>query len=554
MSTAGFIFLSLSSASELAPLVTSGLFTVELISGNMQVGNSNLVARYPACINIAGDWLDLDETTPTYASFRNVASVAPGLGQREPDKLGQKAIQTINRAGKVGTDSSKSTVPGVAYTYYEANTGHNIPEAFWNFLNQTGPVIENGQQRDSRLSDPWFYHSGLPVSDAYWVRAKIAGVEKDVLIQAFERRVLTYTPSNPQAFRVEMGNIGLHYYQWRYMDKGQCRDVGMCAVFPNNNVWNRKIDALPTVTMSDAYIASLVNITDTRTPAPLHPDFGQNPVSFQYTLVRDQPIVPINYSPQGFPTESDPGPYPVPTNAPIQGGPGADPMSDRHVFVVDADTCTLYELYKEFPQPSGSWTVDASAKFNLASNAARINLRPAPQTSADAAGLPMVPGFVRYDEITGGAIRHAMSFTSFKIRRLSSTDYVWPARHTDGRSQDPNAMPMGSRLRLKQSFDINAIVSDCIAYAQVPHRNYDIRDCQQIRIVLQALKEYGMILHDTGGLSTSTLGLAGTYSPYWNDDLLVNILKKVNARDFEVVNQDLLIDPQTGRDSMQTVP
>src|SRR5215212_1355541 len=198
--------------------VTNGLLTVELISGNMQIGQNAYSPRTPACINVSGD--SDDPTAPTYNSFRTVASVAPGVGRTDADKRGQPATATINRAGVVGTDASKATVPGVTYAYYEAATHHNIPQVFWTFLNQQGPVIENGQQVIRQLIVPWFYASGYPVSDAYWARVKIAGVYQDVLIQAFERRVLTYNPANQPAFQVEMGNIGLHYYDWRYNNVG----------------------------------------------------------------------------------------------------------------------------------------------------------------------------------------------------------------------------------------------------------------------------------------------------------------------------------------------
>jgi Tol biopolymer transport system component len=200
--------------------VTNGLLTVELISGNMQIGASAYSPRYPACIPIAGD--SDDPNAPTYASFRTVASAAPGMGRLDPDKRGQVATGTIDRNGTVGTDPTKSSVSGASYVYYVTNTQHNIPEVFWNFLNQQGPVIENGQTVTRQLIVPWFYASGYPISDAYWARVKVAGAFHDVLIQAFERRVLTYNPANNAAFQVEMGNIGLHYFDWRYNNAGVC--------------------------------------------------------------------------------------------------------------------------------------------------------------------------------------------------------------------------------------------------------------------------------------------------------------------------------------------
>ena len=200
--------------------VTNGLLTVELISGNMQIGAQAFSPRNPACINIAGD--SDDPNAPTYASFRSVASVAPGVGRTDADKRGQVALTTIDHNGAVGNDSSKSGVSGGTYVYYEPATQHNIPQVFWQFLNQQGPVIENNQTVTRQLIVPWFYASGYPVSDAYWARVKVAGAYQDVLIQAYQRRVLTYNPSNQPAFQVEMGNIGLHYYDWRYNNIGIC--------------------------------------------------------------------------------------------------------------------------------------------------------------------------------------------------------------------------------------------------------------------------------------------------------------------------------------------
>lgn len=194
--------------------VTNGLLTDELISGSMQVGDAATLPRGPSCSNVSGD-AD-DPNAPTYNSFRSVASVAPGVGRRDPNKRGLAATETINRSGATSSDPSKASVPGVTYVYYEPATQHNIPQVFWTFLNQQGPVIESGQQVVRPLNDPWFYASGYPVSDAFWARVKVAGQYQDVLIQAYERRVLTYNPANPPAFQMEMGNIGQHYYDWRY--------------------------------------------------------------------------------------------------------------------------------------------------------------------------------------------------------------------------------------------------------------------------------------------------------------------------------------------------
>ncbi|HEY0068543.1 MAG TPA: hypothetical protein VGE04_01090, partial [Chloroflexia bacterium] len=198
--------------------VTNGLLTIELISGQMQVGNNSFVERYPANIPISGD---VDDTSgPTYATFISVANTRRG-DHPQPDRTGQFATATINRAGQIAEDPAKANNPAAKIAHYEPSTKHNIPDAFWAFLNATGPVSQTGQIVNQRLIDPWFYASGLPISDPYWSKVKIRGELTDVLIQAFERRVLTYVPTNPAGFQVEMGNIGLHYYDWRYKDAGK---------------------------------------------------------------------------------------------------------------------------------------------------------------------------------------------------------------------------------------------------------------------------------------------------------------------------------------------
>jgi len=198
--------------------VTNGLLTIELISGQMQICNNAFITRYPAEIPISGD--SDDTNAPTYSSFSSVSNTRKG-DHPQPNRVGQFATATINKAGQVGDDPSKASVPGTKIAYYEPGTKHNIPDQFWGFLNASGPISQSGQIVNARLIDPWFYASGLPISDPYWSRVKIQGVETDVMIQAFERRVLTYVPTNVPGFQVEMGNIGLHYYDWRYKDAGK---------------------------------------------------------------------------------------------------------------------------------------------------------------------------------------------------------------------------------------------------------------------------------------------------------------------------------------------
>jgi hypothetical protein len=200
--------------------VTNGLLTVELISGKMQVANDTFTDRYPADIPLASD--PDDPNAPTYLSFQGVANTPVG-DHPANSRVGQPVTATINRSGQVGDDPIKSSYPRTNIVYYDQNTHHNVPQAIWEFLNEAGPVYlsETGQVANARLSDPWFYATGLPVSEAYWARVKVAGQMQDVLIQAFERRVVTYTPNGVPGFKVQMGNIGQHYYDWRYKDAGR---------------------------------------------------------------------------------------------------------------------------------------------------------------------------------------------------------------------------------------------------------------------------------------------------------------------------------------------
>jgi hypothetical protein len=194
--------------------VTNGLLAIEMISGQVQFGNARYVnmPSGPAAIPLASD-ID-DATAPTYASFSALANTPLG-DHKAADRTGQIIVEGINRAGQVSPSAGKDRYD-VAYTRFEPLTGHNIARVFWDYLNSRGPVRENGQTLDATLSDPWFFTSGLPISEAYWARVKIAGEAHDVLIQVFERRVLTYIPDYAPAWRVQMGNIGLHYVQWRY--------------------------------------------------------------------------------------------------------------------------------------------------------------------------------------------------------------------------------------------------------------------------------------------------------------------------------------------------
>lgn len=269
-------------------------------------------------------------------------------------------------------------------------------------------------------------------------------------------------------------------------------------VFPRDNPWNTDISDYPVHPNSDNFIASIGRDTG------LHPDFGTVwqgvPNGIPYVYVgKNQPVVPIIIA--AYPDESDPGPFPIPENAPVEGGPDGD--GDRHVIVIDRDNLMLYELYRAFKIPDG-WQADSSAKWDLASN----QVRPKHWTSADAAGLPIFAGLVRYEEIEKGEINHALRFTVSRTQR----GFVFPARHFASVSTNPNHPPMGLRVRLKASVDISQFSSTN-------------------QIILRALKTYGMIVADNGG----DWFLSGGPDSRWDDDDLHELQQNIHGRDFEVV-------------------
>ena len=282
--------------------------------------------------------------------------------------------------------------------------------------------------------------------------------------------------------------------------------VGGCPVFPPDNAWNQDISRAPKHPDSDRIIARIQGIGGQE----LHPDFGNNPdYGIPYVVVpRDQPLVPVEFV--AWPDESDPGPYPIPPDAPIEGGAGSD--GDRHVLVVRQGTCDLYELGRAFPINGGArWEANVGARFDLKSN----ELRPLGWTSADAAGLPILAGLVRYDEVAAGEIRHAIRMTFAQTRRA----YILPATHYASSQTDPLLPPMGLRLRLKPSFDVSQLTG-------------------QSRVIARAMQRYGVIVADNG----SNWYFQGAYDPRWDDDDL-NQLKDVSGWEFEVVYTG---DPITG--------
>jgi hypothetical protein len=263
-------------------------------------------------------------------------------------------------------------------------------------------------------------------------------------------------------------------------------------VFPSDNAWNQDVSTLPVDVRSSAYIASINAGGNTA----LHSDFGSNPsYGIPFLVVpSSQPLTPIVFTDYG--DQSDPGPYPIPGTAPVEAG------SDRHVLVVRQGECKLYELYNA-AYIGPHWNASSGAVWNLQSNA----LRPAGWTSADAAGLPILPGLARYDELASGEIRHALRFTVWRSQRGS----ILPATHAAGATSDSNYPPMGLRLRLKASYNISGFTGHA-------------------RVILTALKKYGMIVADNG----SSWYISGATDARWNDTDL-DQLKSVSGNVFEVV-------------------
>lgn len=287
-----------------------------------------------------------------------------------------------------------------------------------------------------------------------------------------------------------------------------------CGILPPDNIWNAPVDRLPVDARSDDYVATI------GIDAEVHADFGSgfwppestSPIGIPFVTVPGrQPRVPVTFD---YADESDPGPYPIPHDPPIEGGTEGD--GDRHILVIDRARCLLYELFDAHPEEGGGWSAGSGAVFNLKSNA----LRPDGWTSADAAGLPILPGLVRYDEVASGEIRHALRFTAPSTRRA----YVWPARHYASSLTGLAYPPMGQRFRLKADFK-------------------DEGFSPEVRVILRALKRYGMILADNG----SSWYLSGVPDERWDNGVL-HELDVVRGSDFEAVDvSSLMLSPDSGR-------
>ena len=285
------------------------------------------------------------------------------------------------------------------------------------------------------------------------------------------------------------------------------RGAPHCRIFPKSNQWNQRVDKLPLLHGGGAIVRSV------GTSKGLHADFGAGkfdgaPIGIPFTTVsHKQHRSKVSFD---FADESDKGPYPIPSNVPIEGG--RQSSGDRHALIVDRDRCRLYELYSLYP-PSGGhgWTAGSGAIFNLESN----KVRHAGWTSADAAGLPILPGLARYEDVRHGGIDHALRFTVRRTRKA----YIYPARHQASSLTAPTLPAMGQRLRLRAGFDASGFP-------------------KQARAVLTALKRYGMIVADNG----SDWFITGAPSSHWNNEAL-STLSRVKGAEFEVVDTSSLPRP-----------
>ncbi len=287
-----------------------------------------------------------------------------------------------------------------------------------------------------------------------------------------------------------------------------------CPVTPANSYWHANVTGLPVSSHSADYIAT------SGKDSPMHADFGSGnydggPIGIPYiTVPGTQAKVKVTFTEPG---ESDPGPYPIPSNAPIEGGPNS--TGDRHVLVVDKDNCKLYEMDAAKPKADGTWKAYSGATWSLTSNA----MRPSTWTSADAAGLPILPGLVRYEEVAAGYVGHAIRITV----PTTQTSFIWPARHQAGSTSSATAPPMGTWLRLKTSVNPNSYPAS-------------------VRPIIVALQHFGAIVADNG----SAWYISGVPDSRWDNDAL-HTLGGITGKDFDVVNtSSLVVDPNSGQASV----
>lgn len=326
---------------------------------------------------------------------------------------------------------------------------------------------------------------------------------------------LTYGSAKATA-TVTVGTQAPKYGTFKGADLGPGANLNGALAFTAANAWNQDVSNAPVDPNSAAILA---NIGLTK---GLHPDFGSGlwqgaPIGIPY-LVVDSGQAKVAITTTDYTSESDPGPFPIPTSAPIEGqkADGSAFTGDRHVLVIDRDANRLYELGNAYPQADGTWKASGSYLFTLDGPVARPTAQPG-WTSADAAGLPIFPGLVRYEEASSGAIFHAFRFTV----NVSRKAYVPPATHWASSNTDAARPPMGMRVRLKASFVIPSSFST------------------ESKAILQAMKTYGMFVADNG----SDWYVSGAPDARWNNDALLQELGSAKGSDFEVIRMDGLVAP-----------
>ena len=288
--------------------------------------------------------------------------------------------------------------------------------------------------------------------------------------------------------------------------------LGNCPMFPADHILNTRVDSLPVDPHSDAYIESIGADTS------LHPDFGAGeweggPIGIPYNIVESK-VEPASISFE-YSDESDEGPYTIPPDPQMEGAPDSD--GDRHILIVDSANCVLQEIFAAQPQSDGSWEAGSGAVWDLTGYV----LRPEEWTSADAAGLPILPLLVRYDEVAAGEIRHAIRFTAEDTQEA----YVWPARHHASDITDTDVPPMGQRFRLKADFDISSYSHD-------------------VQVILRAMQQYGLVLADNG----SNWYITGAPDPNWDNEDIHDTFDAIHGSDFEAVDvSSLMIDSDSGQ-------
>ncbi|HYD09593.1 MAG TPA: hypothetical protein VEA78_05770 [Acidimicrobiales bacterium] len=368
-----------------------------------------------------------------------------------------------------------------------------------------GGAPHHGDLAGVRLNQPIVGMAGAPGGTGYWLVAADGGIFSFGTAPFYgstghirlNQRIVGMASSPGGGYWFVAADGGIFTFNPGTTPSSAPPTSGGCAMFPSDNPWNTDISGHPVHTRSDAWVNSIGRDDH------LHPDFGTfwdgGPIGIPYVEVgAGQSRVDVTFD---YDDESDHGTYPIPSNAPIEGGSSSD--GDRHVLVLHTAECKLYELFAAYPQADGSWHAGSGAIFDLRSNA----LRPDGWTSADAAGLPILPGLVRYDEVAAGAINHALRFTVSTSQR----GYIHPATHFASSNTDANVPPMGARFRMKASYDCS--------WAS-----------REVQVICAAMKRYGMFVADNG----SDWYVSGAHDPRWDDGALGD-LKQVPSSAFEAV-------------------